>query len=183
LSNTVQDAINALNPSVAEQQVGMLTLVCSFKQWNSYAGCVSRPNLKAFDLDKHLFESIAKVLGDGTTAQRLQQAFTTVLKPGALQPVEDEAKEMLLAARYSPRKGAGDSWYALLPGHTAADFEAEDHNYLGLFSSLEEMLAEVVPEIMARTAAHHCLTDEVLAGMEFTNRYKLVQEAHPLPAV
>lgn len=183
LAKGIQDAIDARYPSVTEKQMDKLTLVKPVQVWNSYTGYPGEKMLRAIDMDNSLFGQIARSLGGSVSAEQLREAFMSVVQPGQLVGIDDERMEMLQAAGYRPVQSALKTWYAILPGHSKADFEAENHNYVGLFSSATEMLDEMVPDILAHTAEHHGIEQGALESLDFVSRYNLVREAHPLPTV
>lgn len=183
LAKGIQAAIDARFPSVTDKQMSQLTLVKPVLHWSSYAGNVGGKSLVAIDMDDDLFGKVATALGLPVSAEQLREAFVSVVQPGQLVGVDDERTEMLRAAGYTPIQASPQSWYALLPSHTAVDFEAEDHNYVGLFSSSQDMLDEMVPDILSHTAKHHGIEEDALASLDFVSRYNLVREARPLPKV
>ncbi|VVE17340.1 MULTISPECIES: hypothetical protein [Pandoraea] len=55
---------------------------------------------------------------------------------------------------YSIRNGGlMHSWYALLPGETEINQDEDNHNYIGFFSSEEELIEEVYERVVGETAA------------------------------
>lgn len=177
LDQTVRNAIEGID--VQPSQIACLTVVVPKVRWDSYRGACNLAHLSSRNLDQDVWAAFASRLNGSVSAQALQQAFSDVLLPGELIGVDNEGRELLCAAGYTPRQSGPASWLALLPGVTSPDFEAEDHNYLGLFSSEQDMVEDILPDVMRETADHHGLSDEALQGMPFPERYRLVREAHP----
>jgi hypothetical protein len=65
-------------------------------------------------------------------------------------------------------------WYALLPGQSWIRFSDENHNYLGLFSSKDDLLSEVSEMVGIRTANREGLTHEAWDAMHIDEKLSLV---------
>lgn len=184
LAKGIDEALQSHMPSVTDQQVACLSLIRTVRRWNPRSASGGHLDLNVCDLNTSVWEEVSNRIGvPGLTAQALQAAFTAVIRPGELLGVECESSEMLKAAGYTPLHTAPDVWLALLPGESKPDFEAENHNYIGHFSSRADMLNELLPTVLERAARHHGIDLEVLQAKPFVERYSMVREAHPLNIV
>lgn len=181
LVNAVATALNKATESPNHRQIDQVAIVRSASRWHNWDGSVSH-HFDAVNPDAEFWTKMATELEqcqDGNMAERLKAAFTAVIRPGELQLDESATSHLVSAAGFNVLKGVlPSSWYVLLPGEKSADFEAENHNYLGFFNSKEDAVAEAYDAVVETVGKALGTSPEVFAALDLPSQWKQVKAAY-----
>lgn len=180
LANTIATALHKATECPDRRQANQFAIVRAVARWNNWNGTSSHM-FRTVTPNAEFFASLAMELKnnpDGSMAERLQAAFAAVVRPGELDLDESVESNLVDAAGYRVLTGAiKNSWYVLLPGEKVANFEAENHNYLGLFSSKEAAVADAFGAVLKQVEKVLGTTPEAFAELDFPAQWKQVKAA------